>query len=92
MARSLIIFEVESYAEVKALVENDVYWTGDVVRVLRSPIAWLLRFRMVYSGTRRRQRYVRGCLPSRFNDVGMQGRIILSPGCDCTTLCSFVLL
>ena len=33
-ARSLIIFEAESYAKVKALIENDVYWTGDVVRTI----------------------------------------------------------
>ncbi|PIL32760.1 hypothetical protein GSI_04875 [Ganoderma sinense ZZ0214-1] len=30
MAGSLIIFEADSYAEVKALIENDVYWKGDV--------------------------------------------------------------
>ncbi len=34
MVGSLMIFEAESYAEVKALIENDVYWTGDVVRTL----------------------------------------------------------
>ena len=36
MAGSFRIVEAESYAEVKALVESDVYWTGDVVRVLSS--------------------------------------------------------
>ncbi|KAI1784507.1 hypothetical protein LXA43DRAFT_1042034 [Ganoderma leucocontextum] len=30
MVGSLMIFEAESYAEVKALIENDVYWTGGV--------------------------------------------------------------
>nr|VWO95055.1 Polyketide synthase CTB1 (EC (Cercosporin toxin biosynthesis cluster protein 1) [Ganoderma boninense] len=30
MAGSFRIVEAESYAEVKALVESDVYWTGDV--------------------------------------------------------------
>ena len=39
MVGSLMIFEAESYAEVKALIENDVYWTGDVVRTLRFHIA-----------------------------------------------------
>lgn len=42
MARSLIIFEVESYAEVKALVENDVYWTGDVAHIIQPLSAWVL--------------------------------------------------
>ncbi|KAM5545020.1 hypothetical protein V8D89_001131 [Ganoderma adspersum] len=30
MAGSFRIVEADSYAEVKALVESDVYWTGDV--------------------------------------------------------------
>ncbi|EJF57245.1 hypothetical protein DICSQDRAFT_140489 [Dichomitus squalens LYAD-421 SS1] len=30
MAGSLMIFEANSYAEVKALIESDVYWTGNV--------------------------------------------------------------
>lgn len=33
MAGSLMIFEANSYAEVKAMIEADVYWTGNVVRV-----------------------------------------------------------
>ncbi len=37
MAGSFRIVEADSYAEVKALVESDVYWTGGVVRVL-SPL------------------------------------------------------
>ena len=32
MAGSLMIFEAGSYAEVKAMIEADVYWTGNVVR------------------------------------------------------------
>ena len=36
MIGSLMIFEASSYAEVKALVESDVYWTGNVVRVVLS--------------------------------------------------------
>ena len=38
MVGSLMIFEAESYAEVKQLIENDVYWTGNVVRILPRPI------------------------------------------------------
>ncbi|KAI0707800.1 hypothetical protein C8Q76DRAFT_628579 [Earliella scabrosa] len=30
MAGSLMIFEAGSYAEVKAMIEADVYWTGNV--------------------------------------------------------------
>lgn len=45
MVGSLMIFEAESYAEVKALIENDVYWTGDVVRTLRFHIASSLTVR-----------------------------------------------
>ena len=32
MAGSLMIFEASTYAEVKAMIESDVYWTGNVVR------------------------------------------------------------
>ena len=34
MSGSLIIFEAELYAEVKALIENDIYWIGNVVRTI----------------------------------------------------------
>ncbi len=34
MAGSLMIFEANTYADVKALIESDVYWTGNVVRIL----------------------------------------------------------
>ena len=36
MIGSLMIFEASSYAEVKALVESDVYWTGNVVHMALS--------------------------------------------------------
>ena len=36
MIGSLMIFEASSYAEVKALIESDVYWTGNVVRMILS--------------------------------------------------------
>ena len=42
MARLLIIFEADSYAEVKALVKNDIYWTGDVVCIIQPLSAWVL--------------------------------------------------
>ncbi|KAI0710317.1 hypothetical protein C8T65DRAFT_648552 [Cerioporus squamosus] len=30
MAGSLMIFEANTYADVKAMIESDVYWTGNV--------------------------------------------------------------
>ena len=47
MAGSLMIFEADSYAEVKALIEGDVYWTGNVVRGLLFWLAGLLSHSLV---------------------------------------------
>ena len=38
MAGSLMIFEAGSYAEVKAMIEADVYWTGNVVRTMHMSV------------------------------------------------------
>ena len=62
MAGSLMIFEAGSYAEVKAMIEADVYWTGNVVRthpcvhwdVARSLLIASSWWVCSLSGTRRR--------------------------------------
>ena len=43
MAGSLMIFEASTYAEVKAMIESDVYWTGNVVCALPCGIVNLSR-------------------------------------------------
>ena len=69
MAGSLMIFEASTYAEVKAMIESDVYWTGNVVRTpprVYEPLALDTRC----SGTRRRRSSRPGCRPSRSSNGG----------------------
>ena len=70
MAGSLMIFEASTYAEVQAMIESDVYWTGNVVRTpprVYEPLALDTRC----SGTRRRLSLSRGCQRNRSKPCGV---------------------